>query len=271
MTTWHLDADVLAAYVRGDVDVADAYSVEAHIVGCGGCQTAIAQLVEPARVESNWMEIVDVLDAPAPRLAERVLARLGVAPHVARLLAVTPSLSISWFGAVAIALAVAVAGSYQGERGLVVFLCVAALAPVAGVAAAFGRGIDPTHELALAAPMSSVRLLLLRTVAVVVATLVVTAVGALALPGLSWTAAAWLLPALGLTCASLALATYVSHTAAFGTVAGVWIGATIAAAVRPDDALAAFDGVSQLCFVAVLAVASAVLVRRRETLDGWSA
>ena len=39
------------------------------------------------------------------------------------------------------------------------------------------RGLDPTHELGLAAPMSSVRLLLLRTVAVVGATLVLTAVG----------------------------------------------------------------------------------------------
>jgi hypothetical protein len=269
--TWHVDAAVLAAYVRGEVDVADAYSVEAHLVGCEGCQAAIAHLLPPARLEANWAEIVDTLDAPRPRFAERVLARLGVPGHVARLLALTPSLTASWLGAVAIALAVAVAGSYQGERGLVLFLCLAALAPVAGVAATFGRGIDPTHELGLAAPTSSVRLLLLRTVAVVGVTLIVTAGGALALPELSWTAAAWLLPALGLTLASLALATYVPHTTAFGLVAGAWLAATIAAAVRPEDALSAFDGATQVGFVAVLAIASFVLVARREALDGWSA
>ena len=176
-----------------------------------------------------------------------MLARLGVAPHVARLLAVTPSLTVSWFGAVAIALAVAVAGSYQGERGLVLFLCVAALAPVAGVAATFGRGIDPTHELALAAPMSSVRLLLLRTVAVVAVTLVVTAGrrarAARAVVDRRRVAAAG-------ARADAARASRWPPTSptptAFGTVAGLWVAATIAAAVRPDDALAAFDGVSQL-------------------------
>jgi hypothetical protein len=171
----------------------------------------------------------------------------------------------------AIALAVAVAGSYQGERGLVVFLCVAALAPVAGVAATFARGIDPTHELSVAAPTSSVRVLLLRTVAVVLATSAVTAVAALALPGLSWTASAWLLPSLALTVSSLALATYLSHLAAFGTVAGLWVAGAILGAARPDDALAVFDAGAQAGFLALSAVATAVLIRRGSRLDGWSA
>jgi hypothetical protein len=269
--SWHVEDALLGAYARGDVDVADAYSVEAHVVGCATCQAAVATLVTPARLEATWLEVVDTLDAPKPRFAEALLARIGVAPHVARLLAATPSLTVSWLGAVAIALAVAVAGAHQGERGLAVFLCVAALAPVAGVAATFARGIDPTHELSLAAPMSSVRLLLLRTVAVVSATLVLTVVAAIALPGLSWTAAAWLLPALGLTLTSLALSTYIPHTTAFGTVAGLWLAATIASAARPDDALAVFDGAAQLGFAAVIAAAGLVLLQRRETLDGWSA
>ena len=153
---------------------------------------------------------------------------------------------------------------------MALFLCIAALAPVAGVAAAFARGIDPTHELSLAAPMSSVRLLLLRTVAVVGATLVLTVIGALALPGLTWTAAAWLLPALGLTLASLALSTYVAHTTAFAAVSGVWLAATVASVARPDDALAVFDGLAQVVFLAVIAAGAVVLVRRRDALDGWS-
>jgi hypothetical protein len=269
--TWHVGDELLVAYARGDVDAANAYSVEAHVVACHACQAAVATLVAPERLDANWLEIVDALDAPRPRFAEVLLVRIGVAPHVARLLAATPSLTVSWLGAVAIALAVAVAGAHQGERGVVLFLCVAALAPVAGVAATFARGIDPTHELSLAAPMSSVRLLLLRTVAVVGATLVLTAVGAVTLPGLTWTAAAWLLPALGLTLASLALSTYVAHTTAFGTVAGLWLAATIAGAVKPGDALAVFDGVAQLAFAGVIAAAAVVLVQRREALDGWSA
>jgi hypothetical protein len=269
--TWHADDALLAAYARGDVDTANAASVEAHVVTCGRCQAAVAALVPPARLDGNWLEVVDALDAPKPRFAETLLTRLGVAPHIARLLAATPSLTVSWLGAMAIALVVAVAGAHQGERGLAVFLCVAALAPVAGVAASFARGIDPTHELSLAAPMSSVRLLLLRTVAVVVATLALTVLAAVALPGLTWTAAAWLLPALGLTLASLALSTYLSHTTAFGLVTGLWLAATIASAARPDDALAVFDGAAQLAFAALAAAATLVLVHRRQALDGWSA
>jgi hypothetical protein len=119
--------------------------------------------------------------------------------------------------------------------------------------------------------MSSVRLLLLRTLAVLGATITLTAAGALALPGLGWTAAAWLLPALGLTLASLALATYVAHTTAFATVAGIWIAAAIAGAVRPADALAAFDGTVQLVFLAIVAACALVLARRYDALDGWSA
>ncbi|RKQ90340.1 putative zinc finger protein [Solirubrobacter pauli] len=268
---WHVDPGLLAAYARGAVDDADAFSVEAHVVACASCQTLAGTVLSADRLQATWLDVVDTLDAPTPGLVERVLSTLGVAPHVARLLAATTSLTASWLGAITVALAVAVLGAYQGERGLALFLCVAALAPVAGVAATFTRGIDPTHELGVAAPMSGMRLLLLRTVAVVGATLVLTVAGALALPELSWTAAAWLLPALGLTLTSLALATYLPHTTAFAVVAGVWLAATIASAVRPGDALAAFDGGAQLVFGALIAVGGAVLVRRREALDGWSA
>lgn len=271
MTAWHVERPLLAAYARGEVDDADAFSVEAHIVDCETCQAQVRTVVDSGRLDGGWLEIVDTLDQPRAGLVERGLARLGVPAHVARLLAATPSLTLSWFGALVVALAVAVLGAHQNERGLTLFLCVAALAPVAGVAASFARGLDPTHELSLAAPMSSVRLLLLRTVAVLGTTLVLTAVGALALPGVGWTAAAWLLPALGLTLASLALATYVAHTTAFATVTACWIAATIAGAVRPDDALAAFDGTVQVAFAAVAGVGAVVLVRRREALDGWSA
>ena len=51
MSTWHVEGARLAAYARGDVDVAEAYQVEAHVVGCDGCQAAVATLVEPARLD----------------------------------------------------------------------------------------------------------------------------------------------------------------------------------------------------------------------------
>ena len=268
-STWHVEPELLADYARGGVDAAHAYSVEAHVVECDACQAAVASLVPRDRLDANWLEVVDALDAPRPGPVEALLTHAGVPPHVARLLAATPSLTVSWLGAVAIALAVAVVGAHHGDRGVALFLCLAALAPVAGVAATFTRGIDPTHELSLAAPTSSVRLLLLRTVAVVGATLLLTAIAAVTLPGLGWTAVAWLLPALGLTVASLALATYLAPPTAFGLVAGVWLAVVIAGAVRPDDVVAAFDGAAQLAFALIIAAAALVLAQRREALDGW--
>ena len=78
------------------------------------------------------------------------------------------------------------------------FLLVAPLLPLAGVAAAYGPLVDPAYELALAAPLGSLRLLLLRAVAVVAVDDAARRwPRALALPGLDWTAAAWLLPSLG--------------------------------------------------------------------------
>ena len=40
--SWHVEGSRLAAYARGDVDDAEAFSVEAHIVGCASCQAAVA-------------------------------------------------------------------------------------------------------------------------------------------------------------------------------------------------------------------------------------
>ena len=104
-------------------------------------------------------------------------------------------------------LAFAVWAARGDQQGVYWFLVLAPMLPLAGVAAAYGQGVDPTYEVGLAAPMRSFGLLLIRAVAVLVTTTVIAGLAALALPGLQWTAAAWLLPSLGLTLASLALAT----------------------------------------------------------------
>jgi hypothetical protein len=265
--SWHAEPEMLAAYARGEADPASSFSLEAHLVACGECQALVARAVEVPRLEQMWDAIEDRLDAPRRGPVEALLARLGVPAHVARLLAATPSLTASWLLGVVLTLAVAVLGVHQDERGLVLFLCLAALFPLAGVAAAFGAGLDPTYEIGLAAPLSSLRLLLLRTVAVVVTTLVVVAIAALALPSVGWTAAAWLLPSLALTLGSLVLATYVSPLVACAAVAGVWLGAVVVAAVGTDDRLAAFGGLAQVVFAVLVALAGALLLRRHDRLD----
>jgi hypothetical protein len=265
--SWHAEPEQVAAYARGEVDPATGFSLEAHLAACADCQALATAAVGAPRLALMWDEIEERLDAPRRTPVEALLARLGVPDHIARLLAATPSLTASWLLAVALTLAVAAVGVHQDERGLVLFLSLAALFPLAGVAASFGAALDPTYELALAAPFSSARLLLLRTIAVVATTLVVVGAAAVALPGIGWTAAAWLLPSLTLALAALALATYVSPLKACAAVAAVWVGAVVLAAVGTDDRLAAFGGAAQVVFALLLAAAAALLAHRHDQLD----
>jgi len=263
----HVEPMLLAAYASGDVDGAHAFSIEAHVVDCADCQSAIGRLVAPARLEQVWADVEDRLDAPHAGPVEAVLGRLGVPDHLARLLAATPSMSASWLGAVTLTLGFAVIAAHQSERGLLVFLCVAALLPLAGVAAAFGRGLDPSFEVAAAAPFSSVRLLLLRTAAVLPTTIALAGLAALALPGVGWSAAAWLLPSLALTVTSLALATYIAPSRAFGAVTTAWLAIVVLSAMDSGNRLAAFEAGAQVAFVVLAACAAVVLTLRQDQLD----
>jgi len=263
----HVEPELLAAYSSGEVDGAHAFSIEAHVVECTDCQAAIGRLVAPERMQRGWAEVEDRLDAPRPGAVEFVLTKLGVSADVARLLGATPSLSLSWLGAVTLTLTFAVTAAHEGERGLLLFLCLAALLPLAGVAVAFGRTVDPLQEIAVAAPFSTVRLLLLRCAAVLPVTIALASAAALALPSVGWLAAAWLLPSLGLTLMSLALATYVAPLHAFGAVTAAWLVVVGLAAVQSGDRLAAFEGTAQIAFAVLAAAGALVLAARHDNLD----
>lgn len=268
--SWHADQSTLAAYASGTIDEASALSIEAHLLACAACRAQVAAFADGARLERIWDEVESVVDAPARRPVERLLVRAGVADHVARLLAATPSLTLSWLGAAALALAFAVAGAYESDRGLLVFLALAPLLPLAGVAAAYGPGLDPTHEIGLAAPIRSFRLLLIRAAAVLATTTALAALAALALPEFSWLVAAWLLPGLGLTLLSLALATYVSPLWAFGGLAFVWVALVTLTATASDDRFLTFRAPAQAAFLAIALAAATVVAQRRQRFDTGS-
>ena len=265
--SWHADAELLARYAGGTVDDASAFSLEAHLVDCAACQRALAACSRPARLDEVWSRTLDVVDAPDAALPERALRRLGVRDDVARVMAATPALRRSWLLAVVAMLAFAVAASRTGGTGVLLFLTLAPLLPVGGVAAAYGPGVDPTYEIGVAAPTAGWRLLMLRSVAVAVTAIGLAGTAAAALPGLDWTAAAWLLPALGLTLTTLALATAVQVRAAAAVVASVWVAAVLAAENLTDVRLAAFRAPGQAAFAALAVVALVVLASRRQTFE----
>lgn len=273
-TTWHADPSMLGRYAAKELDDVRASSLEAHLLACERCRAALAPRVPIQQLDAIWNGIETALDAPQPGVVEHVLLRLGVHEHVARLLAATPSLRLSWFLAEAFALGSAAAaaqhnaGTGLAGASLFVFLVLAALAPVAGVAAAFGPGVDPAYEIGIASPMRGDRLLFTRATAVLIASIAIGGIAALALPGLGWTMALWLLPALGLTLATLAVATWLRPIVAACTVGLAWLVVAAAASAASTDPLAPFQVVGQLASIVAIVTSVLVLGQRRSAYEG---
>lgn len=274
--TWHADRPMLAAYQAGELSPATAASVESHLAACATCRSGLATMAEPARLASNWAAIEDRLDEGRQPLLERLLVRIGVREHHAQLVVVTPELRGPTIGAVVVLLGLVVLPALSGDAsrdgGFYLFLVLAPLLPLAGVAVAFGGLNDPVHELTTAAPASAFELLLARVLAIVATTTILSAVASIPLPN-SWAAATWLLPALGLSAASLALSTWVpSHLAAAG-LGTAWVTAAFVSwrvnQFDPEvvERFVALRPLGQVVFALIATGGAVVLVLRRETLE----
>jgi hypothetical protein len=232
---WHAADDLLAAYVRGDAGAVRGASLEQHLTRCAACRTRVAGHVETARLDRVWERVRESAQAPRPTLLERLLGRLGVSESDARLVAVAPSLRASWLYGIAATMAfVWLAAVYGGTDGVAAYLLLAPLVPVVGVAVAYGPDVDPSFEVAAAAPYPASRLLLLRTAAVLATSLPLVLGAGLVAPALSWTAVSWLLPALAFTAVTLAAATWVRPTSVAAVLVVGWIAAVGSAAVNQD-------------------------------------
>ena len=180
------------------------------MIACGLCPgpggTAVADHALP---DAAWVSHRGPLDDPRPTAPlERLVRRWGSNAHIARLLAATPALRGSWLLAIAIVLGfAALAAQSSTDRGLALFLSwppsspSSAWPPRSGPAST-RRGSSPgrAHRRlpALAPPRGGRSRNHLRRG---------RRPPRWPCPGGSWTAAAWVLPALGLTLVSLALST----------------------------------------------------------------
>ncbi|NUP62046.1 MAG: zf-HC2 domain-containing protein [Nonomuraea sp.] len=264
MSTWHMDDDLAVRYAGGDLPATLAASVEAHLLACEPCRSLLAPQVPSARLDRVWDEIADVVDAPVPGPFERLLVAAGLREHTARLLGAASSLRLPWIAASGVALLFAALASGETTRwGLLTYLTLAPIVPVAGVAVAFGRDGDPAHEIGLAAPYSMFRLMLTRAAAVLGVSAALALVTGLLLAGGAWTSAAWLLPALALTSLTLVLSSrYDPRRCGIG-VAAAWV-ALVAAVNLREPGLALFGAAGQAAFLAVTVVSAVLLVVRRK-------
>lgn len=202
---------------------------------------------------------------PGPFL-ERALARVGVPPHVADIITATPSLRLPWLAAAAAVSLFAAWGASTDPDRILLFLLVAPVVPVAGVAAAYGPWADPMFETVRSTPISGFQVLLARSVAVMATAVGFLGVASLAVPSAAASSWAWVLPALALTISSLVLSTFTSLLRAAAVVTGAWCVAVAAAGVLGDP-YTLFRGPGQLGFLTLALGASLIIVRRRERFE----
>ncbi|MEU6368358.1 zf-HC2 domain-containing protein [Streptomyces sp. NPDC046931] len=312
MTGWHAPGDLVVRYADGSLPETDAWSLEKHLETCAGCAARVSRAIRETAAGTVLSEVREaVLDAaPAPRSAHaRPWPAAGAAPGAAparaprvagarrwssraalpvggprlarALWAAGPAVRGAWLPAVLLVAAGAVALAYgtgfDGARPLL--LAVAPVAPVAGVALSYGVHADPLHEIAAATPSGGLRLLLTRTAAVLAVSLPLLTLAGLLLPASGAPgAAAWLLPGLALTLATLALAGYVGCRAAAAVTGGGWLCAVLLPALAASDGAPAtrlaeqlarcLDGApAQGCWAGAAALCAALLAVRRTVYD----
>ena len=222
------------------------------------------------RLAINLDVIMGEISAPARSRFERVLLALRIPEPTARLVAATPALRWAWCAAVGVVLLLAAsAGGEQWQHGdqLAVFLALAPLVPVVGVAMAYGPIADRAHEVAVAAPLSGLRLLLLRAVTVVSAAAGLSLLTVLTSPTHGWLQVAWLLPALATTGAALALTPRVGVRAASISVAIAWLAIVVTVGQLAHDATAPYRAIGQLAALCVVVATTIVLCLDRRRLD----
>ena len=171
--------------------------------------------IDLARV---WTGVAAVVWRRDTGWLERLAGRLLRSPGLARALLTTPSLLVPWLIASAVVLGAGAAATVSTGRPLVALLAPAVAA--AGIAYAYGPGIDPAWELSCSMAVSDRMVLLVRALGV----LAVDAVLGLAASAASGAAVGitfgWLVPMTAISALALAAAT-LARSANVGVAAGL--------------------------------------------------
>jgi hypothetical protein len=163
---------------------------------------------------------------------------------------------------VAAAVALDLADAAASGRFPSLVLLVAPVAPLAGVAAAWSRRLDPAYDVVAATPRAGLDLVLRRTLAVLA--IVIPALAAAgAVVGVS--PARWLLPCLVFTAGALALGEFAGlHRAARG-LAVAWTLAVVGPSLLANRVPVVLDLGARPVWLAVLVALGVLLAVRRRT------
>ena len=246
--------------------MAQGASVEQHLLTCARCRAVVNSAVDVtvADLAAAWDRTRDAVEVPRPSVFERLLRTAGLPAHEARLVALASAFRAGWLVGVAAVLAfAALAAAIGHDRGTWFFLAAAPLAPCLMVAFSYDRRMDPALEPETVTPYSALRLVLLRTIAVLALALPAVLLLGLVVPGEA--PFAWLLPAVGFVAVVLAASTWVSQLNAAMTVSVGWLTTVWLLATRLASPAAVLQAQTQMAFL-VLATASfgIFLLRRRQ-------
>jgi hypothetical protein len=263
MTGWHLDDDMLRRYVERTDSLAEGASVEQHLLACEQCRTRINPAVDVIDFAAVWDRTRDIVEVPRPSVLERLLRGAGLPAPEARLVAVASAFRGVWLAGVAAVLAFAALAAALGHaRGTWLFLAVAPVVPCLVVASSYDPRLDPALEPELVTPYPALRLILLRTVAVLALALPVVLLLGLVIP--TEEPFAWLLPAVGFVAVVLAASTWVSPLRAAIAVSSAWLAVIWLLAARSGSPEAVLQARAQAAFLALAAASFVIfLVRRR--------
>ncbi len=265
MTDWHIDDAAMDDWIRHRETAAQAASVETHLLACEQCRTRVraahlhADVQGPA-LDLAWVRVRTAIQTPRPSLVERGLRRLGLSAADARLVAAADAFRGPWLmGVLTILAFVVMAAEFGRSSGEIAFLALAPILPSLAVAFSYDPSIERALEQELVTPYPRVRLVLLRTIAVLVMGVPIVLVIGLIAPG--GAPFVWLLPAVGFVALVLALSTWTDPLRAVVAVGGVWLGVVLATA-HSTSVTAILQGPYRITYVAVGAVSAGVFALR---------
>jgi anti-sigma factor RsiW len=260
--TWHVGPALLERYADGALDPSAQASVETHLASCAQCQHHASALVASPELNAIWDDVVAEIVQPPMPVGLRLLRRLGLPDaDTVVLRASSEGLYRPWLVSVVGALIFGVlAGMLDARLQLVSIMLLAPLLPVLAVTLAYDT-TDQMRELAMAKPLSKLRIALLRAGAAAGVAIPLTLAVSVTIPGIADHAFVWLLPAVTLTFLAVTLLTWCTAKVTGGVIATAWVAFIIA--IRADDSLGAITSPQgQLAFVVAAFVAVGVLVVR---------
>jgi hypothetical protein len=258
--SWHVDDSLLRSWVDGIAGPVLSVSVEQHMLHCTRCRTEVASLVPRTDLEPVWESVLAAVELPQLGFAERLLTRLGLHPSDSMVIASAVTLRVAWLtGMVGVLFFVVLAGLLADDGGVALFLVAAPLLPVASVAAAYGPASDPSYEAVHVTPYPMMRLVLLRTVSVLVTSVPLVVGAGLLLPTSAVVAVAWLMPAIGFIPVVLTASAWINPDHAATAVGIGWV-AAVMWAIHSGDPFIVFDPAAVVLYVVLFTVASMTLL-----------